>query len=67
MKSFRPADFTAGAKADPDETDGRKLYRALADSFARAQVATAARRVKMMTDQPKPPPSRRRKCTTSRE
>lgn len=37
---------------DPDETDGRKLYRASANNLARAQIAMASRQVQM-TDQPK--------------
>lgn len=40
---------------DPDETEGRRLYRARADSLAHAEAAMAARRVQM-TDQPNPPP-----------
>lgn len=32
---------------DPDETEGRRLYRAHADKLAAGQVAMAKRRVKM--------------------
>jgi hypothetical protein len=33
--------------ADPDETEGRKLYRVSADNLAHAQTSMAARRVTM--------------------
>lgn len=32
---------------DPDETEGRKLYRDQANSLARAEIAMAERRVKL--------------------
>lgn len=34
-------------KNDPDETEGRKLYRAKADALANAQVSIAQRSVKL--------------------
>lgn len=34
---------------DPDETEGRKLYRARAEALATAQVSYARRRVKLQT------------------
>lgn len=37
---------------DPDETEGRKLYRAQADTLARSQIAMAKRRVKKVEDDP---------------
>ena len=33
---------------DPDETEGRKLYRAQADALAQAQVSIAQRKVKLI-------------------
>lgn len=38
---------------DPDETEGRRSYRAQANSLASAQAAMASRRVKLMTSCPK--------------
>lgn len=32
---------------DPDETEGRKLYREQAEALAKAQAAMSKRRVKM--------------------
>lgn len=34
---------------DPDETEGRRLYRARADKLARVQMNIAKRRVRLMT------------------
>lgn len=33
--------------SDPDETEGRKLYRAQADALAKAQINMARRTVKL--------------------
>jgi hypothetical protein len=36
---------------DPDETEGRRLYRARANALANAQIAMAARKIKLRRDE----------------
>lgn len=50
---------------DPDETEGRKLYRAQADKLAASQVAMGKRRVKLAEDDPgRPVPLHGSGCVT---
>lgn len=43
---------------DPDETEGRALYRAQADALARAQMSMARRRVTLKRKSPSPAEAR---------
>ena len=45
------SDDQSRATDDPDETEGRKLYRQAADSLAQAQLSLASRTVKMKSAQ----------------
>lgn len=49
---------------DPDETEGRKLYRAKADTLARSQIEMGRRGVKIADDPGRPVPKHGSGCVS---